>query len=75
VSLKRGTSVTVTRGSDMAKDRSTMVLCRIWKAEIGNCLYPDVSRLQRDHMDQLKQPGEIRLRKRVVFEQSNSEQI
>jgi hypothetical protein len=50
-----------------------------WGRRLGKlrtkAAYPDVSRLQRDHMDQLKQPGEIRLRKRVVFEQSNSEQI
>lgn len=55
VSSKRGTSVTVTvnlrcqlkqgdfemseylpRGPDMANG---MVLCRIWKAEIGSCLF------------------------------------
>lgn len=27
------------RGSDMAKGVSTMVLCRVWKAEIGSCLF------------------------------------
>lgn len=26
------------RGPDMAKGISTMILCRIWKAETGSCL-------------------------------------
>lgn len=72
VSSKRGTSVTVTRGPDMANG---MVLCRIWKAEIGSCLFLGVSRLQRDHMDQLRQPGDSRcIVEKVVCKQNNSEQ-
>lgn len=75
VSSKRGTSVTVTRGSDMAKGMPTMVLCRIWKAEIGRCLFLGVSGLQRDHMDQLRQPGDSRcIVEKVVCKKSNSEQ-
>lgn len=75
VSLKRGTSVTVARGPDMAKGISTMILCRIWKAETGSCLFLGVSRLQRDHMDQLRQPGDSRcIIEKVVCKQSNSEQ-
>lgn len=27
------------RGPDMAKGISTMILCRIWKAETGSCLF------------------------------------